>query len=170
MLYAGRQTRTKDLVTQDQLTGAAAPLLMHVADQKATGSASGTASASNWDLRDLNTIIVNQIQGASLSGLTISLPTGNYYAEAFSVFGNTANTNCRLFNVTSGLALINGLNGSGSSTGNSTVSVQGYFSLTAQSSIRLQYNGGNTGATLGVPKNYSGLSEKYSEVFIWKLS
>ncbi len=60
---------------------AAIPLL-HVQDQKAANTAGGSSSETSWHTRDLNTVLTNEISGASLASDQITLPAGTYEIEA----------------------------------------------------------------------------------------
>lgn len=57
---------------------------MHVQDQKNSGT-NGGASIVGYNYRDLNTIIANNISGASLSSNQVILPAGTYYFEGESI-------------------------------------------------------------------------------------
>ena len=59
---------------------------MHVQDQKAYNVDGGSSVADTWTSRDLNTVILNQIPGASLVSNGIQLPAGTYYIEGASQF------------------------------------------------------------------------------------
>ena len=55
---------------------------LHIQDQKDPGEHGGTFTADEWRTRDLNTIVYNTIEGASLSNNNIiSLPAGQYYID-----------------------------------------------------------------------------------------
>ena len=57
--------------------------LLHVRDEKASGTDGGTSANGIVD-RDLNTVKVNEITGASLSSNQITLPSGTYYVEGMT--------------------------------------------------------------------------------------
>jgi hypothetical protein len=54
--------------------------LLHVRDEKTL--ADGGTSTSSYTKRDLNTVVTNEIAGASLSSNQITLPSGTYYINA----------------------------------------------------------------------------------------
>ena len=56
---------------------------LHIQDQKPDGT-NGGASVAGYNTRDLNTILVNNISGATLASNQITLPAGKYYIEASS--------------------------------------------------------------------------------------
>lgn len=146
--------------------------VMHVVDQKATGTGGGVSESLSWVGRDLNTVLLNQIAGASLSGNAVTLPPGNYYVMGSSVFTSSSPTIVRVFNATDSTVAAGGLNGNGVS--NTTITANGGFTITANKSFSLQYNGGNggggSGSGLGSAKGFTGTPERYSELIIWKLS
>ena len=57
--------------------------ILHVRDEKASGTAAGSSIAGN-QVRTLNTVVSNTITGASLASNQITLPAGTYqiYAQA----------------------------------------------------------------------------------------
>jgi hypothetical protein len=56
--------------------------LLHVRDEKSSGTGSGSSSGGSWQTRTLNTVKTNEITSASLSSNQISLPSGTYYIMA----------------------------------------------------------------------------------------
>lgn len=59
--------------------------LLHVQDQQNSGSTMGTASANVWNGAIINTILTNEISGASLASNEIILPPGTYFLDAIVV-------------------------------------------------------------------------------------
>lgn len=84
--------------------------MMHVRDEKPSGTNGGNAIAQVNTIRDLNTVVTNDIPGASLLANTITLPEGTYdiraRAPATRVFGHKAH----LFNVTDNVVALEGSN------------------------------------------------------------
>ena len=78
-------------VTEDKLNESVIPNIntnnlrstafLHIQDQKDPGVDGGTFTSGEWRTRDLNTIVYNTIEGASLSNNIISLPASQYYIE-----------------------------------------------------------------------------------------
>ena len=52
--------------------------LLHMRDEKANGTQGGTFTSGSWYTRDLNTVVTNEINGASLSSNQFTLPAGDY--------------------------------------------------------------------------------------------
>ena len=53
-----------------------------VSKQKSNGTEGGTFTSGAWQTRILNTVVTNEISGASLSSNQITLPAGTYEIEA----------------------------------------------------------------------------------------
>lgn len=167
-------------------TSSLAPLLstsklMHVIDQKASGTGGGSVTAAAWNTRTLNTVLVNNISGASLASNVITLPAGTYYVEASApAVGDTSTaTNQRhkvaIKKVDNTLLLLGTsecIQPSGSSIILQTRSfVRGTFTLAASTGIILDhYFTTSTSYVAGIPTNISGYNEVYSEIKIWKVS
>ena len=73
-------TEIKKITVQDPQQYLKKPLL-HVQDQKPTGTGGGT-SVSGDNERPLNTVLTNEIAGASLDSNKITLPAGEYFISA----------------------------------------------------------------------------------------
>jgi hypothetical protein len=158
-------------------SGGGAPLLLHVQDQKASGTAGGsTGSTTDYFTRDLNTVVVNQITGASLSSNQVTLPAGTYVID-----GGAPSTQlrhkARLYNVSTSARALLGTSERpvDSSTGVGVSScrslVRGVVTFATSTIVRLEHKfPGSTGSNdLGVAA-FAGDSEVYSDLLIWKLS
>ncbi len=141
--------------------------LFYVRDEKANLTAGQTLSAGVWNIRDLNTVLQNDIQGASLSANVVTLPAGTYefHGEAG---GHQCNEHAvRIHNLTTG-ALIEGVH-TRSAAGDYTTTravVVGQMTLTASNTIRLEHytvNAGTGGLAMGRG------NEKYADLRIYKL-
>jgi len=155
--------------------GGGAPLL-HVQDQKASGTTGGSSSAGD-NKRDLNTVLTNQINGASLIDADdeLRLPAGTYWIEASAPCHHSDRARTRLKNETDGVDIIYGLSGytdKDNNDGNTTIklSVYGQFTLSAgkDCSIVQFVQSGRTSNGLGVETN-DGNVEVYTDVQIWKV-
>ena len=58
--------------------------LLHVRDEKSASSDGGGTTGGSVMTRDLNTVVTNEITGASLGSNQITLPSGTYYIEAYA--------------------------------------------------------------------------------------
>jgi len=74
--------------------------LLHVEDQKTSGSHGGSSVATTWTTRTLNTVVSNEISGASLSSNQITLPAGKYYFEASAPAYKINGHRIKLYNAT----------------------------------------------------------------------
>ncbi len=142
--------------------------VMHVQDQKPTGTGGGTSIAS-WNVRNLNTVLKNEIVGAVLSSNEVTLPEGEYFFDVSSVVSGT-NQKCRLSVgddidpqlisgessiVVAGSALISTVRGYVTLGSVTTIKVNAYLSVAVT-------NG------LGIPSNQNP-HEMYTDLLITKI-
>jgi hypothetical protein len=144
--------------------------LLHVRDEKSSGTAGGTATSGSFDTRTLNTVVTNEISGASLTSNQIILPTGTYYIHASAPAYNVNSSRIKLRNITDSSDTIIG------STENATTSTVhsfaiGRFTIAAQKTFELQHRvqSSNNTEGLGVLSNFS-VTEVYADVQIWKVA
>ena len=147
--------------------------LFHVRDEKASGTAGGTFSAGSFQTRDLNTVMTNEISGASLSSNQIILPSGTYYINAIAQVYSVENHKVKLRNITdssdvligSSEYAIDGYNVSNSSR------LTGRFTIAAQKTFEIQHRCADTTTTngFGVSSGFS-VVEVYADVQIWKVA
>jgi hypothetical protein len=145
-------------------SGTSAPYVK-VSDVKANTVGGGTAVASTWTARDINTEDNDANSIASLSSNRVTLPAGTYEVIATAPFYTTYFTKMRLQNITAGTTLIIGTGVYLHNTylGSSVLPLVGRFTLASTSALELQYFTSNGAATvgLGVPIS-SGMSEVYA--------
>ena len=146
--------------------------VLHVRDEKTSGTPGGTFTNGAWRTRTLNTVVKNNITGASMASDQITLPVGTYrveaYAPAWSVYAHTA----KLRNITDSTDEIIGTPCHDGEGGITLVSrVIGILTVTGSSKVfELQHRCVNTEATSGLGKDAGlGVVEVYSEVIITKL-
>lgn len=150
--------------------------LLHVRDEKSSGTAGGATSATTWHTRTLNTVKTNEITGASLSSDQITLPAGTYFIHARAPAYNSGAIKSRLYNVTDA-AVVSELFGASvtSATANASspdATLFGRFTLASSKALRLEMFATSAQATngLGFPSTSSATTEVYSEVMIWKVA
>ena len=140
---------------------------MHVEDHKPVGTAGGT-SAAGFNDRDLNTVIANDIPGASLSNNEITLPAGEYYIEALSPYRQDFGFTRAYIRDTLDNEILRGSNwfhGYGGSP-----MVNGRITLAEPTVIKLTHWGNGALATEGLGAAASeGSAEIYGSIRIWKL-
>jgi len=158
-------------LTIDRTLTVAIPTL-YIEDQKAANTAGGTFTSGAWQKRDLNTVVTNEITGASLASSQITLPAGTYEARfscpAFAVSRHKA----KLYNVTASANIILGSSEDSPPTGSVDKSFGfGRFTLAVQSVLELRHQCQITYATygLGVESNFAVI-EVYSQIEIRKIA
>ena len=147
--------------------------LLHVRDEKAAPNSGGTGSTS-FTARDLNTVMTNEITGASLASNQITLPAGTYYIQASAPVYNSDSHKIKLRNTTDSSDTIIGSSERGGTTSNSQSRsiLSGRFTIAAQKVFEIQHRLDTTGAGsdgLGVRSNMS-VTEVYTDVQIWKVA
>jgi len=76
------------------------PLVIHVQDQKPSGTQGGSSTAATQNVRTLNTVVTNTISGASLSSNQITLPAGTFEVWASASCYTVGRHKIRLYNIT----------------------------------------------------------------------
>ena len=155
-----------------------------VEDQKTSGTGGGTATASAWTTRTLNTLYRNNNSIASLSSNQVTLPVGTYYITArapFYYLGSATNAfyRLRLYNVTNSSVERLGYN-AGADTGNSPdrpnsidATITAIVTVSGSSNaFKLEYYtdsvAGSSTSNLGVPSSLG--TEIYTSMNIWKIA
>jgi hypothetical protein len=146
-----------------------------VRDQKASGTAGGTFTSGAWRTRDLNTVLTNEIAGASLASNQIVLPAGTYDVRAFAVADRPRASQLRLRNVTDGTDLAIGVGQHdtvpyGDSGDAAAAHLDGRFVLAGTRTIELQHRCSVTRTTTGFGRPVSfDTPEVYALVRIVKV-
>ncbi len=146
--------------------------LLHVRDEKSSGTGGGTFNSGSFQTRTLNTVMTNEISGASLASNQITLPSGTYFIQALCPAENVDGHKAKLRNITDSTDTIIGRTARASSSGvNSTYSdVIGRFTISAQKTFELQHRAETSyGAGFGNPSSFS-LTEIYAIAMIWKIA
>lgn len=135
--------------------------LLHVEDRKTTGTAGATMVAGYND-RELNTVVTNEISGATLSSNNITLPSGIYYFKADSILIPNG------FNVirkADDSILLRGIVESSSPSYRDVAMVSGRVELTESTTIKLSsYSAAGAIAAMSIAPY-----EVYSSIKIWKI-
>jgi len=149
--------------------------LLHVRDEKSSGTSGGAVSSGSWVTRTLNTSVTNEITGASLSSNQITLPSGTYYIHASAPANRINQHKAKLRNTTDSSDTILGTSEyCESNYPNTTHSfVIGRFTISAQKTFELQHRVATSETTynvgLGVASSFS-VVEVYTDVRIWKVA
>lgn len=83
--------------------------MLHVRDEKPNGTSGGT-SVAGVQTRELNTVVINEITGASLSSNRVTLPAGKYIIYIRSPFYNLGAGRLILYDYTNYTIIILGSN------------------------------------------------------------
>ena len=172
-------TGTKDATTflrGDNTFASAAGIfesqLLHVRDEKSSGTQAGTPSTS-FTKRDLNTVVTNEISGASVSSSVITLPTGTYYIHALTPARSVNEFKSKLVNTTDTTDTIIGTSGycATATSTNALSFVIGRFTIASSKNFELQVKVENTAiGSSGLGAGGSMATEVYTEVQIWKVA
>jgi hypothetical protein len=145
--------------------------LFHVRDEKPNNTSGGTFTSGSFQTRTLNTVMTNEITGASLASNQITLPSGTYYIFASANVGtNVQRHTAKLRNTTDSSDTIIG--SSEFTSGDSTKSfVIGRFTIASQKVFELQHICSTTGTTdgFGTNANFS-IIQVFADVQIWKVA
>lgn len=149
--------------------------LLHVRDEKPSGT-SGGVNFQGDQRRTLNTVVVNEITGASLATNIITLPAGTYDVIGSAPGGYINHHRCYLRAVASGTTLLLGssewTSNTGSGYGGSTTRtlIHGRIVLTEATEVDFMHFTGGTAYPhgMGFPST-SGKIEVYAELQIRKL-
>lgn len=145
-----------------------------IAEDQKVSSAAGGASVSGWQIRTLNTVLVNTI-GASLIGNAARLPPGTYEAAWDAPANQAGRHRTVLYDNTHALNLCLGSSEYGnvsSDSASNRSSGAGRFTLSAQSDVVVRHFTGSAssgGDGLGVGSS-SGLPEVFARLRIKRLS
>ena len=145
---------------------------MQVQDQKVNGTSAG-ANSTGEQTRTLNTVVVNNITGATLISNLVTLPAGTYWVEAQTgTYSYTGSTKAILRNTTdSNNVAIGSMRRNTASNGSTECKVSAYFTIAAEKSFAFRmYTSNAYSYGLG----YAGVTdsniEVYSDMKIWKVA
>lgn len=147
--------------------------LLHVRDEKASGTSGGSATSGSYQTRTLNTVKTNEISGASLSSNQIVLPSGTYFVNGFVASFYVDKHKSKLRNITDSTDTLIGQvirSDSGFYSGGASIII-GRFTISAQKTFEIQTRVQTTRATdaYGEATGF-GDAEVYIDVQIWKVA
>jgi len=146
------------------------PKLFHVRDQKPAGTPGGTASSATWNIRTLNTVVTNEITGASLATNIITLPAGTYEIDALAPAYKVNGHKLRLYNITDAVTTLVGTSCHANDIVSSISLIRGRFTLTSTKTFRLEHYTTSAEGTFGLgPAGGPSEVETYADVRIEKL-
>lgn len=141
-------------------------------DVQSSGTAGGTATAGSWQDRTLNEETVDTAGICALDGgnIEFTLEPGTYEIDASCPAYSCAGHQARLYNVTGSAALIYGTSEYahvGAPGGMNRSFIKGRFTLSAQTTLKIQHRVETTAATNGFgEENTFGNEEVYSVVWL----
>lgn len=146
--------------------------LLHVRDEKSSGTNGGTFTSGSYQTRTLNTVKTNEVTGASLSSNQIILPSGTYFIIASSPAYAVSNHKAKLYNITDSSDVIFGTTEHAWNNGYNTTHsfIRGRFTISAQKTFEIQHRCGSTVSTEGFGTSSSMGTEVYAEAMIWKVA
>ena len=144
--------------------------ILHVRDEKASGTQGGTNSAGS-QVRTLNTVVTNEITGASLSTNQIILPAGTYRIRASAPAGSVGGHKAKLYNATTSADVIIGTSKYTNANYVSTLSlIIGQFTIASVNNFEIRHYTESLMTDYGLGRAVtSGEVEVYTEVFIEKI-
>lgn len=144
---------------------------LHIQDQKTANTDGGTFTSAAWRTRDLNTVVTNQITGASLATNQITLPAGTYEIDAVAPAVSVLQHKAKLRNITDSSDVILGTSELAINNGGNCSRVMGRFTIAGAKVFELQHQCNTTAATSGFgSKSNFSVIEVYSDVRIWKVA
>jgi hypothetical protein len=149
--------------------------LFYVRDEKSSGTSGGSASTSFTKVT-LNTVMTNEISGASIASSVITLPAGTYYINAIVTGNYCNNVKGKLRNTTDSTDTLIGSSAiaagySSDSLGGADSFVIGRFTIASQKNFELQRYVGDASASYSAGyAASSGVIEVYCQCQIWKVA
>lgn len=145
--------------------------ILHVRDEKSSGTGGGTFTSGSWTPRTLNTAALNTIAGASLGSNQITLPSGTYVVRASAPALSVDQHQLRLQNITDSTTTQVGPNrrswvNSADSTPAELISV---FTIPDTKVFELQHRCTTTRSSDGFGPACSFGTEVYADVFVVKV-
>lgn len=146
--------------------------MLHIRDEKSSGTNGGTATAGLFQRRDLNSVETNTISGASLSSDQFTLPAGTYDIQASAPAYEAGGHQARLYNVTDASYTIiggNEVNGA-DRIGSTRALVAGRFTIASTKVFELRHRVSATQSSNGYGVALGFGTEVYADVIIRKIA
>ena len=148
------------------------PAFLHVRDEKVTTSVGQALTGGTTNTRQINTVVTNEITGASIGTNQIVLPAGTYYCEASAPAFAVGRHRLVLENATDGVLIMAGQNCLASVASNvqTVATVSCRFTIAASKGLYINHWVETTNASNGGGAAVSdGRVEVYAEARFWKL-
>ena len=145
--------------------------LFHVRDEKANNTNGGSCTGGTWNTRDLNTILTNEISGASLSSNQITLPSGTYFIISYAPAYACSRHKLKLRNITDSSDTLIGNSEYTIGQAQTISFINGRFTIASSKTFEIQHYPQNTVATNGFGvTTIASVVEVYTNVQIWKVA
>ena len=146
--------------------------ILHVRDEKSSGTNGGSSSNGLFVRRDLNSVEASTISGASLSGNQFTLPAGTYDIQASAPVHQAGKHQARLYNATDGTYPIIGTSEVNDPNGDATTRsfVSGRFTIAATKAFEIRHRVQIAQATNGYGVASGFGTEVYTDVVIHRVS
>lgn len=147
--------------------------LLHIEDQKPTNTQGGTFTSGAFRTRDLNTVLVNSIAGASISSNQVILPAGSYWVESSHPVFRVSRHGAKLRNITDGSDALIGSSEDAADTNNvgNRSFIAGLVTIASQKTFEFQHRCRTSQNNFGFGNSVDfGNPEVYSIVKIWKVA
>lgn len=144
--------------------------ILHIQDQKATTVDGGSNTGGSDIARTLNTVLTNEITGASLGSNQITLPAGTYFIDAIVAARGHNRSRLVLYNTSDSADEVIGMNHlCDPSAGHVAVKLMGVFTIAAEKVFELRHFTTTTIASTGFGLAADdGTTEVYADVVIEK--
>ena len=141
-------------------------------ETQASGTNGGTATASTWNKRTLNTTVVNNITGCSIASSVVTLPAGTYRVRGTSPALSVGSHKNRLQNTTAATTTATGTSEYVNANVQSYGQFDVVFTIASTSNFELQHFVQSTVATNGFGGScgFASTSEVYSILFIQRVA
>ena len=174
LIYDDSATALRKMTRTNFVSGLASGFdtqLLHVRDEKAANNDGGTFTSGSFVTRTLNTVMTNEISGASLASNQITLPAGTYYIHASAPTFGVIRNKLKLRNTTDSADTLIGTSELNNADAVTRAFVTGRFTIAAQKVFELQHRCESTVSTGGLGKltNF-GVVEIFADVQIWKVA
>jgi hypothetical protein len=146
--------------------------LLHVRDEKSALSTGGTSTVG-YQTRVLNTVVTNEISGASLSSNIITLPSGTFYVTAMAMTLRSGQNKLFFYNNTDSADVLIGSQAFNGASDTLTVPafVSGRFTIASSKNFILRHYIQESKAGDGLGQGDVSLgTEIYADVQIWKVA
>lgn len=152
-------------------TAAATSQILHVRHEAASGTDGGALTASTWNTRTLNTVVTNEITGASLASNQVTLPVGTYEVQWFAQAYTVDRHQSRLQNITAGTTISLGSQAVAGTSPAVTSDSPGFakFTLAGSTVLALQHNVASSNGSSGQGRSNSFGTQVYGQLIVRKV-